>query len=87
MCIRDSTHTGKLYDSLGQGIEAEFISFPNDEKIVDLACAAQFMVALSDSGNVYYWGKMQVHCGYLYVHAITIKLEDYSVESGYVLAR
>ena len=45
---------------MGHGLEAEFVSFPNNEKVVDLASAAQFMVALTESGNVYYWGKMQV---------------------------
>ena len=45
---------------MGQGIEAEFVSFPNSEKIIDLACAAHFMVALGESGNVFYWGRMQV---------------------------
>ena len=53
---------GKLYDSQGQGIEAEFVNFLNNEKVIDLACAAQFMVALTELGNVYYWGKMQVSC-------------------------
>ena len=52
--------TGKLYDSQGQGADAEFVNFPNSEKVIDLACAAQFMVALTEPGNVYYWGKMQV---------------------------
>ena len=47
---------------MGQGIEAEFVNFPNNEKVIDLACAAQFMVALTEPGNVYYWGKMQVSC-------------------------
>ena len=36
------------------------MNFPNNEKVIDLACAAQFMVALTEPGNVYYWGKMQV---------------------------
>ena len=45
---------------MGQGLEAEFVSFPSDEKVIDLTSAAQFMVALTESGNVYYWGKMQV---------------------------
>ena len=52
--------SGKLYDSLGQGTGAELVNFPNDEKVIDLTCAAQFMVALTEAGNVYYWGKMQV---------------------------
>ena len=55
------THTGKLYDSLGQGVDAQFIQFPDDEKIIDIATAAQYMVALSENGNVYYWGKNQVN--------------------------
>ena len=52
--------TGKLCDAGGQSTEAEFLVFPDNEKIVDLACAAHFIVALGEAGNVYYWGKMQV---------------------------
>ena len=41
-------------------LEAEVLNFPENEKMIDLACAGQFMVSLGESGNVYYWGKMQV---------------------------
>lgn len=79
MCV---VCAGKLYDSMGQGIEAEFVNFPNNEKVIDLACAAQFMVALTESGNVYYWGKMQVSC---LNHWVTVDVNSSVLLLKYVL--
>ena len=53
-------HTGKLYDGLSQGVSAEFMEFPNEAKIIDLATAASYTLALTENGDVYYWGRNQV---------------------------
>lgn len=45
---------------LGQGLVAEYVEFPNQAKVVDLATAVSCTLALSDNGDVYYWGKYQV---------------------------
>ncbi|XP_064390094.1 probable E3 ubiquitin-protein ligase HERC1 isoform X2 [Halichondria panicea] len=41
----------------GNAMEANIMEFPDNEKIIDLATAAQYMMALSENGNVYCWGK------------------------------
>lgn len=51
---------GKLSDSLYPGISTEYVKFPNEEKIQDLSAANFYMMALTLSGDVYYWGKRQV---------------------------
>lgn len=45
----------------GNAMEANIMEFPDNEKIIDLATAAQYMMALSENGNVYCWGKTTVH--------------------------
>ena len=44
----------------GSAVEANFVEFPNSEKIADLAMAATYVVAVSENGNIYYWGKNSV---------------------------
>ena len=44
----------------GSAVEANFVEFPNSEKIVDLAMAATYVMAVSENGNIYYWGKNSV---------------------------
>ena len=39
---------------------AEYVQFPNDVKIVDLAMAVSCTLAVAENGDVYYWGKYQV---------------------------
>ena len=38
-------------------MEAELVQFPTDEKIVDVSIASQYMLALTEHGDVYSWGK------------------------------
>ena len=38
-------------------MEAELVQFPTDEKIVDVSIAGQYMLALTEHGDVYSWGK------------------------------
>lgn len=52
MCI------GKLHN--GVNTAAELVDFPNQTKIVDLAAAASYTLALAKNGDVYYWGKCKV---------------------------
>lgn len=59
MLISPPILIGHLGDG-GSSEEAKLIEFPNDEKIVDLSTAVHHMDALSETGNVYYWGKNQV---------------------------
>lgn len=51
---------GKLYDGMNQGIQAEYVVFPNEAKIVDISTAACYTLALTETGDVYYWGRSQV---------------------------
>ena len=48
------THTGKLSNS---PTEATVVAFPSQEKIMDVAMADQYVLALSEGGNVFSWGK------------------------------
>lgn len=50
------------------------MEFPESEKIIDITTAAQFMMALSENSNVYYWGKNQVPYIYVLYRIIIIKL-------------
>ena len=36
---------------------AEFVDFPNQAKIVDVAIAASYTLAVAENGDVYFWGK------------------------------
>ena len=58
---------GKLADDLHPGVPANYIEFPNEAKVRDLSAANFYMLALTTSGDVYYWGKSQVrvHRGYI----------------------
>lgn len=49
---------GKLHN--GVNTAAELVDFPNQTKIVDLAAAASYTLALAENGDVYYWGKCKV---------------------------
>lgn len=51
---------GKVYNGQGVSLAAEYVQFPDRTKIVDLAMAASCTLAVSESGNIYYWGKYQV---------------------------
>ena len=44
----------------GEVLEAEYVQFPGDVKIVDLTMAAFCTLAVAENGDVYYWGKYQV---------------------------
>ena len=47
---------GKLYDG-GTELEPHYLPFPNDERVVDVQGADQYMIAVTECGNVYSWGK------------------------------
>lgn len=49
-----------MYNGQGVSLAAEYVQFPHQEKIVDLAMAASCTLALTEDGDVYYWGKYQV---------------------------
>lgn len=51
---------GKLVNGQSANVAAEGVEFPNQAKIVDLAMAAGYTLALAENGDVYYWGKYQV---------------------------
>jgi alpha-tubulin suppressor-like RCC1 family protein len=51
-------HAGKLCS--GEAVAAEYVDFPGQVKIVDLAMAASYTLALTQDGDVYFWGKHQV---------------------------
>ena len=51
---------GKLFNGQSVTIPAEYVDFPNQTRIVDLAMAASYTLALAENGDVYYWGKYQV---------------------------
>ncbi len=53
-------YTGKLADDLFPGMPADYVKFPDGAKVQDLSAASFYMMALSVSGDVYYWGKRQV---------------------------
>lgn len=52
--------TGKLCDGLSQGVSADYVQFPDHAKVMDLSTAGHYMLALTVTGEVYYWGKNQV---------------------------
>ena len=45
---------------LSTSIPAELVPFPDQAKVVDLATAASYHLALTENGDVFYWGKYQV---------------------------
>ena len=53
-------YLGKLSDDLYPGTPAEYFTFPNEAMVQDLSAANFYMMALTTSGDVYYWGKRQV---------------------------
>lgn len=55
--------TGKVFNGQGASIPAELVPLP---KVVDLATAASYHLALTENGDVFYWGKYQVTYIYLF---------------------
>lgn len=56
---------GKLYNGQSGTVAAEFVDFPDQAKIVDLAIASSYTLALAQNGDVYFWGKHQVLYSYM----------------------
>ena len=51
-----SGSVGKFYDNAGI-IDAEVVQFPGNEKVVDVQTGSGYILALTESGSVYTWGK------------------------------
>ena len=51
-----SSGVGKFYDNAGIA-EPEVIQFPGNERVVDVQTGSGYILALTESGSVYTWGK------------------------------
>ena len=47
---------GKFYDNAGIS-EPEVVQFPSNERVVDIQTGSGYILALTESGSVYTWGK------------------------------
>ena len=50
------TSLGKFYDNAGIS-EPEIVQFPGNERAVDVQTGSGYILALTESGSVYTWGK------------------------------
>ena len=51
-----NTYVGKFYDNAPVA-EAEVVQFPGNERVVDVQTGSSYILALTESGSVYTWGK------------------------------
>ena len=51
-----SAALGKFFDN-GGIVEPEVVQFPGNEKVVDVQTGSGYILALTESGSVYTWGK------------------------------
>ena len=50
------TPLGKFYDNAGIS-EPEVVQLPGNERVVDVQTGSGYILALTESGSVYTWGK------------------------------
>ena len=52
---------GKFFDNTSAS-EPEIVQFPGNERVVDVQTGSGYILALTESGSVYTWGKNSTTC-------------------------